>query len=95
MTENATELTVDAGVAALFGQEHRADPYPFYRQWRERQPVTPIADGVLLASGHREAAAVLRDPAFGHTEPEDLSDAPPEVLAGELVEVPEGHHDGV
>lgn len=60
---------------ALFGAERRPDPYPHYRRWRERLPVALLAEGMFAVSGLAEATQVLRDPAFGHPEPEYLDPA--------------------
>ncbi|WP_410670432.1 cytochrome P450 [Amycolatopsis sp. cmx-4-68] len=60
---------------ALFGAERRPDPYPHYRRWRERRPVAALAEGMFAVSGLAEATQVLRDPAFGHPEPEYLDPA--------------------
>ncbi|WP_410660102.1 cytochrome P450 [Amycolatopsis sp. lyj-112] len=57
----------------LLTPETRADPYPFYRGVFERGPVLKLNDGFFVVSGHEEAAALLRDSAFGHTEPEVLA----------------------
>jgi len=60
---------------ALFGAERRPDPYPHYRRWRESRPVAVLAEGMFAVSGLAEATQVLRDPAFGHPEPEYLDPA--------------------
>ncbi|WP_290057270.1 cytochrome P450 [Amycolatopsis solani] len=60
---------------ALFAPERRPDPYPHYRRWRERRPVAELAAGMFAVSGLAEATQVLRDPAFGHPEPEYLDPA--------------------
>ncbi|MEV6874820.1 cytochrome P450 [Amycolatopsis sp. NPDC051128] len=59
----------------LFGAERRPDPYPHYRRWRERVPVAALAERMFVVSGLAEATQVLRDPAFGHPEPEYLDPA--------------------
>lgn len=41
------------------------DPYPIYRQVRERGPVTRTPLGLWAVSGHEACSAVLRDPRFG------------------------------
>ena len=61
--------------AALFGADRRPDPYPHYRRWREQAPVAVLHEQMYVVSGLAEATQVLRDPAFGHPEPEVL---PPE-----------------
>ncbi|MEU0529844.1 cytochrome P450 [Amycolatopsis tolypomycina] len=60
---------------ALFAAERRPDPYPHYRRWRESRPVAALADRMFAVSGLAEATQVLRDPAFGHPEPEYLDPA--------------------
>ncbi|WP_086852971.1 cytochrome P450 [Amycolatopsis kentuckyensis] len=60
---------------ALFGAERRPDPYPHYRRWREARPVAALAERMFVISGLAEATQVLRDPAFGHPEPEYLDPA--------------------
>ncbi|WP_329055463.1 cytochrome P450 [Amycolatopsis sp. NBC_01488] len=60
---------------ALFAAERRPDPYPHYRRWRARWPVARLAEGMFAVSGLAEATQVLRDPAFGHPEPEYLDPA--------------------
>ncbi|MDS0137361.1 MULTISPECIES: cytochrome P450 [unclassified Amycolatopsis] len=60
---------------ALFGAERRPDPYPHYRRWREARPVAALAERMFVVSGLAEATQVLRDPAFGHPEPEYLDPA--------------------
>ncbi|SFH44435.1 cytochrome P450 [Amycolatopsis regifaucium] len=56
----------------LLTPETRADPYPFYRQVFDRGPVLKLNDRFFVVSGFEEAAALLRNPAFGHPEPEVL-----------------------
>ncbi|MFJ7212489.1 cytochrome P450 [Amycolatopsis sp. NPDC098790] len=60
---------------ALFAAERRPDPYPAYRDWRERFPVARLSEQMFAVSGFAEATKVLRDPAFGHPEPEYLDPA--------------------
>jgi unspecific monooxygenase len=50
----------------LFSPEARADPYPGYRRLRETAPVLRHPFGFWLLSGHRDCAALLRDPVWGH-----------------------------
>ncbi|HEY2056991.1 MAG TPA: cytochrome P450 [Amycolatopsis sp.] len=59
-------------LTAMFAPEHKADPYPLYGRWRERSAVTELAGGTLVVSGLAEATELVRDPAFGHPEPELL-----------------------
>jgi len=61
--------------AALFGADRRQDPYPHYRRWREHAPVARLHEQMYVVSGFAEATQVLRDPAFGHAEPEVLDPA--------------------
>ncbi|MEU4251754.1 cytochrome P450 [Amycolatopsis sp. NPDC026612] len=60
---------------ALFAAERRPDPYPHYRRWRESRPVAVLGERMFVISGLAEATQVLRDPAFGHPEPEYLDPA--------------------
>ncbi|WP_370945896.1 cytochrome P450 [Amycolatopsis sp. cg5] len=60
--------------ASLFAPETRADPYPMYHQVRAKGEVLVLNENFVVVSGHDEATAVLRDPAFGHPEPEVLPD---------------------
>ncbi|MBE8520037.1 cytochrome P450 [Amycolatopsis sp. H6(2020)] len=60
---------------ALFAAERRPDPYPHYRRWRETRPVAALSERMFVVSGLAEATHVLRDPAFGHPEPEYLDPA--------------------
>lgn len=70
---SATTLADDlSGVAALLSQEHRADPYPLYARLRQTRPVWRPDDRLVVLSRHRDCAAVLRDPRFGHPEDHDL-----------------------
>ncbi|MDN5914444.1 MAG: cytochrome P450 [Pseudonocardia sp.] len=69
--------TTDApDLATLFSPEHRADPYPAYRRWRENAPVAELAPGFLVLSSHEACSEVLRNPAFGHAEPGDDDHGP-------------------
>ncbi|MGW3962947.1 cytochrome P450 [Amycolatopsis sp. NPDC005003] len=65
---------------ALFGTRNRPNPYPAYRRWREHAPLAVLPWGVLVASGHAEAAKVLRDPGFGHPEPKPAKGVVPSFL---------------
>ncbi|MFI6303070.1 cytochrome P450 [Amycolatopsis thailandensis] len=58
----------------LLTPETRTDPYPFYRQVFDRGPVFEAADRFFVVSGFEEASALLKNPAFGHSEPEVLPD---------------------
>lgn len=67
MTElevNPEELTALAG---LFAPDHVADPYPVYARWRERRPVARPHEYLLVLSRYEDCAAVLGDPAWGHS----------------------------
>ena len=67
MTElevNPEELTALAG---LFAPDHVADPYPVYARWRERQPVARPHEYLFVLSRYEDCAAVLGDPAWGHS----------------------------
>lgn len=58
----------------LLTPETRTDPYPFYHKVFDRGPVVKAADRFFVVSGFEEASALLRNPAFGHSEPEVLPD---------------------
>lgn len=47
--------------ADLFPPEVRADPYPFYRQLRERAPVFDTGQDLWLVTSYRHCHALLRD----------------------------------
>jgi cytochrome P450 len=64
-----TGSTSVPSLEALFDHEHRKDPYPAYRRWREHSPITRLGEQFLVLSRHADCAAVLRDPRFGHAEP--------------------------
>jgi cytochrome P450 len=49
----------------------RADPYPRYHALRAAAPVTRGTHGVWLASSFSACDTVLRDPRFGHLEPDE------------------------
>lgn len=42
------------------------DPYPFYRQLRERDPLLTTADNKLVVTGHRLCRTILRDSTWEH-----------------------------
>ena len=62
-----TQDDAPTALAELFDPAARADPYPRYRSWRENAPAHRAGD-VLVLSRHEDCTAVLRNPAFGHTE---------------------------
>ncbi|MCZ7417352.1 MULTISPECIES: cytochrome P450 [unclassified Streptomyces] len=63
-----------------FDPGFHADPYPVYREVRERGPVVRTPMGLVVLAGHAECAAVLRDARFGWgdgaTVAEHFSQAP-------------------
>lgn len=59
-------------LAALLAPERREDPYSGYAALRESQPVWRPTDRLFVLSRHRDCAAVLRDPRFGHAEGDGL-----------------------
>jgi cytochrome P450 len=66
-----------SSITTLLSPEHREDPYPAYRVWREAAPLMQVNEGFLVATGHGECSQVLRDQNFGHYEPasgEDVTD---------------------
>jgi cytochrome P450 len=61
---------VESGVVFFPMQKHlRADPHPYYRRLRERDPVhrSRLADGWVL-SRHEDVLGVLRDPSWSSDE---------------------------
>ncbi|MDT3395907.1 cytochrome P450 [Streptomyces sp. B1866] len=77
MTETASPTPSPApasagrpALATLFDVRHRADPYPVYREWRASEPISQPQKGLFVLTRHEDCAAVLRDPRFGHTEPD-------------------------
>jgi cytochrome P450 len=56
------------GLADLFSPAQRADPYPGYARLRAEAPIWRPLPGLYVVSRHRDGAAVLRDPRFGHVE---------------------------
>ena len=61
------------GLADLFAPQWRADPYPMYARVRATHPVWRPVEGLLVLSRHRDCAAVLRDPRFGHPDDAGLT----------------------
>jgi cytochrome P450 len=61
-----------SGLATLLSPEHRADPYPLYARLRRTRPVWRPAERLVVLSRHRDCAAVLRDPRFGHPDDGEL-----------------------
>ena len=62
------ELVEAAKAAPLFNPlspEFIRDPYPFYQQLRDNDPMHVTPFGSVLASRHAEASLVLRDKRFG------------------------------
>ena len=62
------ELVQAAKAAPLFNPlspEFIRDPYPFYQQLRDNDPMHVTPFGSVLASRHAEASLVLRDKRFG------------------------------
>ena len=48
--------------------EFHADPYPFYRRLREKEPVHQSPMGFWVLTRYEDCVAVLRDPRFGREE---------------------------
>lgn len=61
-----------AELAALFSPERRGDPYGAFSELRRTKPLWRPFPELLVASRHRDCAAVLRDPAFGHFRDDEL-----------------------
>jgi cytochrome P450 len=68
-TTPSGELNPFAAMAELFSPTNRSNPYPAYRQWRERTPIARLGPRHVVISGHAEATQVLHDAAFGHPKP--------------------------
>ncbi len=56
----------------LFDPKDISDPYPKFAHLRETNPVWNPAEHVYVVSRQDDAASILRDPNFGHGEPEQL-----------------------
>ena len=48
--------------------EFHADPYPFYRRLREKEPVHQSPMGFWVLTRYEDCVAVLRDQRFGREE---------------------------
>jgi cytochrome P450 len=59
------ETTTAAPVFNPLSPEFIRDPYPFYRQLRDHDPLWPSPFGYRLASRHADIAFILRDRRFG------------------------------
>jgi cytochrome P450 len=57
-----------------FLPEVRANPYPHYRELREREPLHRNPLGFWIISRYREGASVLRDRRFAMIDPRDRDD---------------------
>lgn len=64
------------GLADLFSPAQRTDPYPGYARLRDEAPIWCPVPGLSVLSRHRDGAAVLRDPRFGHVEVDDEGPVP-------------------
>lgn len=60
-----SETTTAAPIFNPLSPEFIRDPYPFYRQLRDHDPLWPSPFGYRLASRHADIAAILRDRRFG------------------------------
>ncbi|WP_020667417.1 cytochrome P450 [Amycolatopsis nigrescens] len=70
MTDTATGMP---SLQALFDPAQRADPYHSYQRWRRETPIANPLDQLFVLTRHADCAAVLRDPRFGHTEPDQAT----------------------
>ncbi len=59
------DTTLAAPVFNPLSPEFIRDPYPYYRQLRDHDPLWPSPFGYRLASRHADIAAILRDRRFG------------------------------
>ncbi|WP_010306265.1 cytochrome p450-like enzyme [Saccharopolyspora spinosa] len=65
-------------MARLLHSPWRDDPYPLYREMRERGPLVRSRLGVLVATTHQLCDEVLRDRRFGvRTSDGSYGDPPP------------------
>src|SRR5579875_1109741 len=69
MPEAASGVSAPS-LGMLFDPGHRADPYPTYRRWHATAPISQPYPGLFVLTGYEDCAAVLRDPRFGHAEPD-------------------------
>ncbi|WP_054564823.1 cytochrome P450 [Frankia sp. R43] len=67
--------TIDSGtidltetILALFGLEHRADPYPLCRSLREAGPLHRTPLGLYLLTRHSDCVTVLQNSAWSHAD---------------------------
>lgn len=59
-------------LASLFSPDLRPSPNPAYGELRRTNPLWQPFPGLLVASRHRDCAAVLGDPAFGHLADDEV-----------------------
>lgn len=69
---------------AMFGPEHRDDPYPGYQRIREQGALLPLTPLIWLATRYPECEAVLHDPEWGHGYDAGLNPFRPGVAAGDV-----------
>ena len=66
MTDTVTDTAADnLLLRILLDPEARRDPYPLYRELRERAPVLRSSVGALVISRYDDCLEVLRDPRLG------------------------------
>ncbi|WP_322752753.1 cytochrome P450 [Frankia sp. Cas3] len=69
---------------AVFGPQHRADPYPVYRRIREGGALQPIGPTLWLAPRYQECEAVLANPDWGHGYDDGINPFRPDVAAADV-----------
>jgi cytochrome P450 len=63
-----SDARVDEILTALTTTAGRDNPYPLYRELRERAPVARADDGAVVLTRYTDCHALLRHPDFGHGE---------------------------
>src|SRR4051812_23842302 len=63
-----SDSRVDEILTALTTTDGRENPYPLYRELRERAPVCRADDGAVVLTRYADCHALLRHPDFGHGE---------------------------
>lgn len=80
MTTHSLPTARPPSLRGLLDPGAQADPYPLYRQWRTTAPFARLDERLFLLTRHDDCSAVLRDPAFGHTEPGEATLTPREAV---------------
>jgi cytochrome P450 len=64
-TPTATDPAIDVDLFRPLSTTRLTDPYGYYRQLREQDPMHRTPHGLWILTRHADVAAVLRDPRFG------------------------------